>query len=163
MYLKSRKINFLVNTDLSFNGLFQAERVSMMLDISGNNLSLPKALGIQLHSALLAGVSEFPTRISAFLSGKSSQHRVVNRTYCTGTDSKRSTVHQGDFSDCVSVHFLPSWTVDVLPSTAFWGCPPLATLEAEAGLCTATFTAQMGRLPFHLPVSQRLVSSPKRL
>jgi len=72
-----------------------------------------KALGIQLHNGLSAGVVEFPTRISAFFISKSSQHLVVSRTYWTLADSSKSTVQKGDFSDLVSVHFLPRIFVSV--------------------------------------------------
>ena len=51
----------------------------------------------------------------------------------TCTESK-STVHQGDCSLLVSVHFLPSCTMVATPSTAFEAPPPTVSLEAVVGL-----------------------------
>ena len=47
---------------------------------------------------------------------------------------RRSTVHQGLFSDLVSEHFLPSCTMVGIPSTALPATPSPASLLASAGL-----------------------------
>jgi len=107
--------------------------------------------GSQLHSGLSLYVVEFPTRISTFLMGRSSQHRVVIRTCFTACTVRRSTVHQGDFSCLVSVHFLPSCTMVGTPSTAFLASPSPASLLATAGLYLATLVAQSGRSPGQSP------------
>ena len=51
----------------------------------------------------------------------------------TCTESK-STVHQGDCSLLVSVHFLPSCTMVATPSTALEAPPPTVSLDAVVGL-----------------------------
>ena len=99
---------------------------------------------------------------------------------CLTWTLRRSTVHQGDFSDLVSVHFLPSWTMVGMPSTALEGQPSPATLLALAGLylqlagkcnkwyfkvCWSYFailTAQRGRfsVSLHVPSWQDNFSSP---
>ena len=53
---------------------------------------------------------------------------------CHTSTLRRSTVHQGDFSDLVSVHFLPSCTMVGIPSTALEAHPSPDTLLAVAGL-----------------------------
>ena len=53
---------------------------------------------------------------------------------CRTSTLRRSTVHQGDFSDLVSLHFLPSCTMVGIPSTALLAQPSPDTLLAVAGL-----------------------------
>ena len=59
---------------------------------------------------------------------------VVSLTCLTAWTVRRSTAHQGDFSDWVSVHLRPSWTVVTVPSTALAAGPPVASLLELAGL-----------------------------
>ena len=68
-------------------------------------------------------------------------HYIEHYYTITCTESK-STVHQGDCSLLVSVHFLSSCTMVATPSQALDAPPPTVSLEAVMGL----YLVRKGRL-----------------